>query len=157
MIVIHEQWTADLIEVINIGKYKRGYRYLLTVVDVFSKRAWVEPVKNKTGQTLTEAFEKILKQGRTAINLQTESTDDEKEFYNKTFQGLMLRKGLHHFSTSSDTKAGMVKQFNRIDIQATSLPLFHGTYILSFSTVLKRWSKDIIVRIIKVLGWLLRK
>ena len=33
---IDEQWTADLIEVINIAKYNRGYRYLLTVVDVFS-------------------------------------------------------------------------------------------------------------------------
>ena len=43
-----EQWTADLIEVNNIAKYNRGYRYLLTVVDVFSKHAWVEPVKNKT-------------------------------------------------------------------------------------------------------------
>ena len=45
---IDEQWTADLIEVINISKYNRGYRYLLTVVDVFSKHAWVQPVKNKT-------------------------------------------------------------------------------------------------------------
>ena len=36
---IDEQWTADLIEVINIAKYNRGYRYLLKVVDVFSKHA----------------------------------------------------------------------------------------------------------------------
>jgi len=40
----------DLIEVNNIAKYNRGYRYLLTVVDVFSKHAWVEPVKNKMGK-----------------------------------------------------------------------------------------------------------
>ena len=82
---IDEQWTADLIEVINIAKYNRGYRYLLTVVDVFSKHAWVQPVKNKTGQAVTAAFEKILKEGRKPINLQT---DDGKEFYNKTFQSV---------------------------------------------------------------------
>ena len=108
---IDEQWTADLIEVINIAKYNRGYRYLLTVVDVFSKHGWVQPVKNKTGKAETEAFEKILKNGdRKPINLQT---DDGKEFYNKTFQDLMKRKGIHHFSTSGDTKASVVERFNR--------------------------------------------
>jgi len=85
---IDVQWTADLIEVNNIAKYNRGYRYLLTVVDVFSKHAWVEPVKNKTGKTVTDAMTKILKrsEGRKPLNLQT---DDGKEFYNKTFQELM--------------------------------------------------------------------
>lgn len=43
--------AADLIEVINIAKSNRGYRYLLTVVDVLSKYAWVEPVRSKTGKT----------------------------------------------------------------------------------------------------------
>ena len=99
-----------MIEVINIAKYNRGYRYLLTVVDVFSKHAWLQPVKNKTGQAVTAAFEKILKEGRKPINLQT---DDGKEFYNKTFQALMKRKGIHHFSTSGDTKASVVERFNR--------------------------------------------
>ena len=108
---IDEQWTTDLIEVINIAKHNHGYRYLLTVVDVFSKHAWVQPVKNKTGKAVTEAFEKILKNGdRKPINLQT---DDGKEFYNKTFQDLMKRKGIHHFSTSGDTKASVVERFNR--------------------------------------------
>ena len=91
-------------------KYNRGYRYLLTVVDVFSKHAWVQPVKNKTGKAVTEAMAKILKGGRKPINLQT---DDGKEFYNKTFQALMKQKGIHHFSTSGDTKASVVERFNR--------------------------------------------
>ena len=71
MFTIDEQWTADLIEVINIAKQNKGYKCLLTVVDVFSKCAWLEPIKNKTGQAATEAFEKILKQGRRPIQLQT--------------------------------------------------------------------------------------
>jgi len=107
---IDEQWTADLIEVMNIAKYNRGYRYLLMVVDVFSKHGWVQPVKSKTGKAVTEAMAKILKGGRTPTNLQT---DDGKEFYNKTFQALMKQKGIHHFSTSGDTKASVVERFNR--------------------------------------------
>lgn len=79
------------------------------MVDVFSKHAWVEPIKNKTGKTVTEAFEKILKQCRTAIQLQT---DDGKEFFNKTFQTLMKHYNIYHFSTSGDTKASVVERFN---------------------------------------------
>ena len=101
---------SDLIEVLNISKQNRGFKYLLTVVDVFSKYAWVEPLKNKMGQAVTEAFEKILKQGRQPIQLQT---DDGKEYYNKTFQNLMTRYDIHHFSTSGDTKASVVERFNR--------------------------------------------
>ena len=103
---------ADLIEVGNIAKYNRGYRYLLTVVDMFSKYACVQPMKSKTGKAVTEAMAKILKgsEGRKPINLQT---DDGKEFYNKTFQALMKQKGIQHFSTSGDTKASVVEQFNQ--------------------------------------------
>ena len=107
---IDEQWTANLIEVINIAKYNRGYRYLLTVVDVFSKHAWVQPVKTKTCKAVTEAMTKILKGSRKPVRLQT---DDGKEFYNKTFQELMKQKDIHHFSTSGNTKASVVERFNR--------------------------------------------
>ena len=81
------------------------------MVDVLSKYAWVEPVKSKTGKDVTTAFEKILKRSdkRQSLKLQT---DDGKEFY-KTFQALMKRKGIHHFSTSGDTKASVVERFNR--------------------------------------------
>ena len=108
---IDEQWVADLIEVINIAKSNRSYRYLLTVVDVFSKYAWVQLVKSKSGQDVTTAFEKILKrsQGWQPQNLQM---DDSKEFYNKYFQALIKGKNIHHFSTSGDTKASIVERFN---------------------------------------------
>ena len=107
---IDDQWVADLIEVGNIAKANRGYRYLLTVVDVLSKYAWVEPIKAKTGKAVTAAFEKILRHGRTPRRLQT---DDGKEFYNKTFQALMKRRDIDHFSTSGDTKASVIERFNR--------------------------------------------
>ena len=79
---IDQQWVTDLaVEVQNISKYNKGMRYLLMVIDAFSKHAWVEPIKTKTGKAVTEAFENILKRakGRKPINLQT---DDGKKFYN---------------------------------------------------------------------------
>ena len=109
---IDQQWVTDLVEVQTLAKYNKGNRYLLTVLDVLSKHAWVEPVKNKTGKAVTEAFEKILKRakGRKPQNLQT---DDGKAFYNKTFQELMKREKINHFSTAGDTKASVVERFNR--------------------------------------------
>ena len=58
-----------------LSKYNRGNRYLLVVVDAFSKYTWVEPViKSKTGIAVTKAFKKILKraEGRTPQSLQTD-------------------------------------------------------------------------------------
>ena len=56
-----EQRTGDLIEVINIARYNRGYCYLLTAAHVFSKHVWAQPVKSKTGKAVTDAFGKILR------------------------------------------------------------------------------------------------
>ena len=55
---IDDQSVADLVEVQTLAKYK-GNRYLLTVIDVLSKYAWVEPCKSKTGVAVTEAFGKF--------------------------------------------------------------------------------------------------
>ena len=91
-----------------LSKYNRGNRYLLVVVDAFSKYTWVEPIiKSKTGIAVTEAFKKILKRA------QTLQTDNGKEFYNHTFQKLMKDKDIHQFFTTGDTKASMVERFNR--------------------------------------------
>ena len=50
-----EQWVADLIEVQSIAKQNKGYRYLLTVIDVLSKYAWVQSLK--TGKDVTKPFD----------------------------------------------------------------------------------------------------
>ena len=46
---LDDQWVADLIEVQPLAQYNKGIRYLLTVIDVLSKYAWVQPLKNKNG------------------------------------------------------------------------------------------------------------
>ena len=58
---IDDQWQADLVDLSTIQKENKNFKYLLTCIDVFSKYAWVEPIKQKTGKTLVKAFENILK------------------------------------------------------------------------------------------------
>ena len=114
-VVVHgmdDQWVTDLVEMQPLKTWNWGMRYLLTVVDVLSKYAWVEPLKAKTGVAVAAAFERILKRarGRQPVRLQT---DAGKEFYNRPFQALMTRRKIHHFSTYGDTKSSVVERFNR--------------------------------------------
>lgn len=45
-----EQWQMDLVDIQKLSRWNKGIKYLLTVIDVFSKRAWAEP--QKTSQHL---------------------------------------------------------------------------------------------------------
>ena len=67
--------VADLVEVQSIAKQNMGSRYILVIIDAFSKYAWVQPIEKKTGKDVTEAFAKILKlaHGRKSENLQTDA------------------------------------------------------------------------------------
>ena len=52
---IDEQFQADLVDVQNLSRYNKGYKYLLTCLDIFSKYTWVVLLKTKQGQELVKA------------------------------------------------------------------------------------------------------
>jgi hypothetical protein len=60
------------VDVGKLASYNKGFKYLLTCIDVLSCYAWVVPLKDKMGNTLKEAFEVIFKLGRQPIRLQTD-------------------------------------------------------------------------------------
>ena len=49
-------WCSDLVEMQQFSKWNKGYRYLLMVLDLLSKYGWIVPLKDKKGETVTEAF-----------------------------------------------------------------------------------------------------
>ena len=53
-------WGADLADMQSINKYNKGFYFLLCVIDIYSKYAWVVPLKDKIGITITNAFQKYL-------------------------------------------------------------------------------------------------
>ena len=107
---INAQFQADLADVQNLSRYNKGYKYLLTCIDVFSKYAWTVPLKTKTGQELVKAFQTILSSGRKPNKLQT---DQGKEFVNEDFQKFLRDKNIHFFTTNSGLKASVVERYNR--------------------------------------------
>ena len=109
---IDQQWVADLVEMQTLAKQNKGFRYILVVINAFSKYAWAQPIKKMSGKDVAEAFVKILKTAR-GRKPQTLQTDAGKEFYNQVFQTLMKQQNIRHFSTHGDAKDSIVERFNR--------------------------------------------
>ena len=109
---IDVQWQADLADMQGLSRLNKGVRYLLTVIDVLSKYAWVIPVKDKSAKEMLEAFRKLLFQAapRKPSRLQT---DRGKEFLNKPVKDYLYQNGIELFQTFSDKKAALVERFNR--------------------------------------------
>ena len=108
---IDHQWQADLVDLAKLSSYNKGFKYLLTCIDVLSRYAWVVPLKDKTGKTLKDAFQVIFKSGRRPIRLQT---DKGTEFTNRVFQKFLKEHDVHFFTTyHEETKASIVERFNR--------------------------------------------
>ena len=67
----------------SLSKYNKGIRYLLCAVDLFSKHAWVVPLKDKRGITIVNAFQKNISKGRKPNKI---LVDQGGEFYNNLFK-----------------------------------------------------------------------
>jgi hypothetical protein len=87
------------------AKFNGGIKYLLTVLDVFSKYGWIVPLKSKTGVEVARAFVNIFKE-RLPKKLWV---DKGKEFYNKNVRAL----GVELYSTENEEKSCVVERWNR--------------------------------------------
>lgn len=87
------------------AKFNGGIKYLLTVIDVFSKYGWIVPLKSKTGVEVARAFNKIFKERKP----EKLWVDKGKEFYNKNVR--VLRVEL--YSTENEEKSCVVERWNR--------------------------------------------
>ena len=62
-------WGADLADMHLISKRNKGCRFLLCVIDIYSKYAWIIPLKDKKGITVTNTFQKLLKEPNRKPNI----------------------------------------------------------------------------------------
>ena len=65
----------------SLSKYNKGIKYLLCAIDLFSKYAWVVPIKDKKGVSIVDAFQKIISEGRKPNKIWA---DKGSEFYNNS-------------------------------------------------------------------------
>ena len=101
----------DLCDTQNLKEFNDGARFILTVIDVFSKYGFARPLLDKKSHTVTDAFVDILeKSNRTPSKIQS---DAGVEFTNKLFKAEMKKRGVHFYVTFSENKAAVVERFNR--------------------------------------------
>ena len=101
-------WQADLVEMIPFSRINKGYKYILTIVDVFSRYAWAHALKNKNAKSVTDAFKKIFLNNAPPTYLHT---DEGKEFENKTVKDYLNTNGTEQFSVKSEYKASICERY----------------------------------------------
>ena len=119
-----EIWSAFLIDKSSLSKYNYNYKFILTVIDIFTKHAWAIPLKNKSGISVTNGFKSILSEGPQGGSEFRKPeklwVDRGNEFYNTTFKSLLKEyetgkdgSGIELFSTYGDLKAVFIERINR--------------------------------------------
>ena len=89
-------WGVELADMHSLSKYNKGIKYLLCVIDLFSKYAWVIPVKDKKGTTIVNAFKKIISEKMKPNKV---LVGQSSEFYNKSFKDFLKIINIEMYST----------------------------------------------------------
>lgn len=105
-------WQADLSDMRTYNKYNDGYNYLLCVIDVFSKYAYVRPIKKKNSETIKNCFDTIFTEAN-AVPTHIQS-DKGTEFVSKDVRAYFKNKNINYYTTNNpDIKASIVERFQR--------------------------------------------
>ena len=102
-------WGVDLADMQLISKYNKGIRYLLCVIDLFSRYAWVIPLKNKKGDSVVEGFKKIFDDSNRKPNKIW--VDHGSEFYINKFKSFLKKNSIEMCSTYNEGKSVVAERF----------------------------------------------
>ena len=67
--MIYEEWGVDLADMQSLIRKNKGIQYIFCVIDLYSKHAFVIPLKDKKGISIVNAFDKIIKQSKTKYHM----------------------------------------------------------------------------------------
>ena len=102
-------WGADLADMQLLSRYNKGIRFLLCVIDIYSKYARIVPLKDKKGVSVVTAFQSILKQSNRKPN--KISVDKGSEFYDASFIEWLQDNDIVMYSTNNEGKSVVAERF----------------------------------------------
>ena len=109
---IDDTWSLDILDLKDYGpENNRNYRYVLVIIENFSKYRRTIPLKNKIAQTIKDSFENILISSKRKPNLI--ESDRGKEFYKNIFQDFLNKNNIKLYSRNSSYGAVFSERFNR--------------------------------------------
>ena len=94
-----------------ISKFNKEFRFLLCIIDIFSKHAWVVPLKDKKGISIVNAFQKILKESDRRSNKIW--VDKGSEFYNNSLKKWLKDNDIEMYSINNEGKYIVAERFIR--------------------------------------------
>lgn len=106
---INDLYQADLVEMQSFAKVNKGFRYIMTIINCFTKFAFAIPLKDKTGTGVAKALEPVFAKHK----MKNFQTDDGKEWFNSHVAKLVKKYKINHYSTYSELKASIVERLNR--------------------------------------------
>ena len=104
-------WGVDLADTQSLSRKNKGIKYILCAIDLFSKYAFVIPLKDKKGISIVNAFNKIIKQSNRKPNKIW--VDQEGEFYNNVFEKWLSDNDIIMYSTYNEGKSVVAERFIR--------------------------------------------
>ena len=104
-------WDVDLADMSLINKFSKEIKYLLCVIDLISRYAWVVAIKDKKGSSIVNPFQKILNRSERKPNKIW--ADHGSEFYNNAFKAFLKDSGIEMYSTHNEGKSVVAEKFIR--------------------------------------------
>lgn len=106
---VNDLYQGDLVEMLPYANVNKGMRYILTIINCFTKVAIALPLKNKTAIEVAKVLEPILQKHK----MKHFQTDQGKEWFNLHVKKLMTKYNINHYATFSELKASVVERLNR--------------------------------------------
>ena len=103
-------WGLDLADMQSLSKYNKGIKYLIYTIDLFSKYAWVIPLKDKKATSIVNAFQKVILEGRKPNKIWV---DQGSEFYSQSFKDFLKINNIEMYSTFNEGKSVVAERFIR--------------------------------------------
>ena len=101
-------WAVDLANMQLISKYNKGFKSLLCAIDIYSKYAWVVPLKDKKGVSIVNAFQSNLNKSNRKPNKIW--VDNGSEFYNRSMKSWLEKNDIEMYSTYNEGKSVVAEQ-----------------------------------------------
>ena len=102
-------WSADLADMQLISKFNKGFRFLLCVIDIFSKYAWLVPLKDKKGISIVNSFQSIIKD----LAEKQIRVDKGSELYINSFKKWLQDNYIVMYSTHNEGRSVVAERFIR--------------------------------------------
>ena len=143
-------WGVELADMQLISKYNKGIRYLLCVIDLFSRYSWVIPLKNKKRESIAEGFEKRLDDSGNAKHSNRKTNkiwvDHGSEFYNNKFKNFLKENDIQMYSTLKEGKSVVAERFiktlkNKIYKHMTTIG--KNVYIDVLDDIVKKYNNTV--------------